>query len=218
MGRTWGIQYSFQKGQIRHVHGLFHDPYRDGCWVLTGDTDEECKILFSPDRFHTLEVVTQGSQRVRAATMIPLEEGIILPMDSPLEDNYIQHFVPETGKIDKIRPIPGSCFCSTRAGEYYLISTAVEPRKKNKQRVASIWFSKNGFDWKELYSQEKDIWPKYFQHGILWLTTGLNGRPTAFAYGQAVKKDDGYLLKWNLDQCWKESSKYCEKSSIPESG
>lgn len=202
-GRTWEIVYTLPKGQARHIHGIFYDPHRDGCWMLTGDRNSECRILFTPDNFRTLETIARGSQAVRVVTMIPKKKGILLFTDTPLEQNYIQRLIPKTGKLEKIKPLPGSVFSSAMVANYSLISTAVEPSVTNIERFATIWFSKNGKDWKFLYRQKKDIWPmKYFQYGTFLFPAGKNQKPVGFAYGQAVTKDDDCLLKWDLDECW----------------
>src|SRR5271165_5443303 len=44
-GATWGVAYTFPKGAIRHVHNIVHDPWGTCLWVLTGDYDDECRIL-----------------------------------------------------------------------------------------------------------------------------------------------------------------------------
>jgi hypothetical protein len=202
-GKTWKIVYTLSKDKIRHIHGIFYDPYRDGCWVLTGDRNLECRILFTPDNFRTLEAIAHGSQAVRVVTMIPKKKEILLFTDTPLEQNYIQRLIPKTGKLEKIKPLPGSVFSSAMAGNYSLISTVVEPSETNIERFAAIWFSKNGKDWKALYRQKKDVWPmKYFQYGTFLFPAGKNQNPVGFAYGQAVTKDDDCLLKWDLDECW----------------
>ena len=36
-GQSWRIVFTFPADTIRHIHGIFHDPYRDCAWILTGD-------------------------------------------------------------------------------------------------------------------------------------------------------------------------------------
>ena len=35
--------------QIRHVHGIFHDPYTNSFWITTGDSDSESAIWETTD-------------------------------------------------------------------------------------------------------------------------------------------------------------------------
>ncbi|MBU1148024.1 MAG: hypothetical protein KKD11_06685, partial [Candidatus Omnitrophica bacterium] len=38
---TWQVNHTFERGSIRHIHGVFCDPYDDRVWVTTGDKDAE---------------------------------------------------------------------------------------------------------------------------------------------------------------------------------
>ena len=42
--QTWNIAYTFEAGNINHIHGLFFDKYTDRIWVATGDRENECII------------------------------------------------------------------------------------------------------------------------------------------------------------------------------
>lgn len=41
-GLTWSVAFTFQKGEIEHIHGVFNDPYTGRLWVATGDDNEGC--------------------------------------------------------------------------------------------------------------------------------------------------------------------------------
>lgn len=203
-GNSWQVVYRFPAGDIRHVHGIFYDHYRDGCWVLTGDSDKESRILFTKDHFQHLETLASGQQSTRAVTLIPLEDGLLVPTDTPLEQNFIQWLNLQSGKLEQLAPVPGSVFYSGVAGPYTLFSTVVEPSTVNRCRHATLWFSKNGVEWRELYRQKKDFWSmKFFQYGALVLPQGRNAASVAFAYGQALKRDSNCMLVWDLDAAWK---------------
>ena len=40
-GRSYEPVKTFSPGQVRHVHGVWQDPFEDGYWVLTGDEDKD---------------------------------------------------------------------------------------------------------------------------------------------------------------------------------
>jgi hypothetical protein len=199
-GKTWNIIYTFPPGSIRHIHSIFYDGYRKGCWVLTGDLDDECRLLFTDDRFNTLETIISGSQRARAVSAIPIQNGLIIPTDTPSETNVIQLFDPEKRTFEEIYKLPGSAFFTSQAGNYLLVSTVVEPSHVNTGSYAAIFVSRNGGRaWSELYRQKKDRWPmKLFQYGALVLPAGKNPDAAIYAYGQALEKVDGHMLKWKL--------------------
>lgn len=211
-GESWHVAYTFAPGRIRHVHGIFYDAHRDGCWVLTGDRDGESMVLFTDDAFEYLEPVFAGSQQTRAVALLPTAEALLTGTDTPLERNYLQRLEPEAGRIERLQAVAGSVFGGCVAGEFYVFATAVEPSRFNTSRQAELWISRDGDDWRRLYEQQRDLWQPpygwwpdclaeqgYFQHGTFLLPQGRNGQPVLYAYGQALKADDDCLLAWVLD-------------------
>jgi len=215
-GETWHVKFTFPAGDIRHVHGIVYDKYRNGCWVMTGDDDSESRIGFSSDGFETIDVVFSGKQCFRIVTLIPEKKMLITATDTPFEKNYIQILNPEKNVVTKVQEITGSVFNMQRVGEYFVVSVVVEPSKVNNSRYASIWVSKNGFDWTELYRQKKDKWqipynfiiPDYiselpfFQHGEFVLPKGNTDKSCLSVYGQALVDDDDYMISWDLNNDW----------------
>ena len=213
-GESWEPVHTFAPGAVRHVHGVFHDPFANGQWILTGDDDDESRILFTDDEFRHVDVVFQGSQHVRAATVVPTESGVIVPTDTPFQQNYIQWVDRQTGRIERVREIPGSVLHGCVAGDHAVISVAVESSRTNTCRDASIWVSRDGLSWRELYRRAKDNWPirtyrllpaKWanrvtMQHGAFVLPHGRGGRPIVYAAGQALECDDNRMLCWDLDE------------------
>jgi len=195
-GRNWNVVHTFPRFSVRHVHGIHYDRFRDGLWVLTGDSDKESNILFADSRLRNIEVVVQGNQRCRAVTVIPTESGIVVPTDTEHEQNFIQWLDPETGALEPLVDIPGTVFYSTVTRTAMLISTVVEPSSVNLGREATIWASSDGQDWAKVYSQKKDAWsPVLFQYGTFVLPPADGLVEFAFASGQAVCSDDQQLLR-----------------------
>ncbi|WP_082232889.1 hypothetical protein [Halobacillus massiliensis] len=194
-GETWQVVHTFPEGSVRHVHGIYYDFFRKGAWILTGDIEDECRILFTGDGFKNVSTELIGTQMYRAVAIIPMENGLIIPTDTPLEQNYIQLYDINSKTIKRVQNIEGSAFYTLECGGTLLVSTVVEPSDINKTKYAKIYISKDGESWRELYSQKKDVWHlKYFQYGSLILPQGLSGDSVIYAYGQGVQKDDGYLL------------------------
>jgi hypothetical protein len=199
-GKTWSVIYTFPPGSIRHVHSIIYDEYRIGCWIFTGDSDEECRILFTDDSFNTLETIISGNQRARTVSAIPIQRGLIIPTDTPFESNVIQLFDPERLSFEEICKLPGSAFFTGQAGDYLLVSTVVEPSQVNPVTHAALFVSSDdGRTWSELYRHKKDRLPgKLFQYGALALPAGKSPDAIIYAYGQALEKIDGHMLRWKL--------------------
>ena len=213
-GESWSVIYAFARGEVRHVHSIIYDPFRGGCWVTTGDSDAESRILFTADGFRTLETVFAGEQRYRTVGLIPSADSLLTATDTPLEPNFIQRLFPESGRSEKIQDVSGSVFGMTRAGRFCIASVAVEPSRVNLARDAKLLVSEDGERWFELYRQAKDRWQlpytrllpdtfaelPFFQHGSFELPWGSADVPLLFAYAQALVNDDDHLLAWDLEK------------------
>lgn len=201
--QDWDIVYSFKKAEIRHVHGIFYDPYRQGMWLLSGDLDQESALWFTDDDFKTLEPVARGTQQARAVAIIPLEDGLIVPMDTPQEVNYIQHFNLDTG-FRNLAELPGSAFHIINANGLYLVSTVAEKSKVNKASGASVFASVDLENWQQINDfQEEMKVPKIVQRIIRYpdiiLTPGDYRGEFGYARAQAVRNIDGKMLQWKIE-------------------
>ncbi|MDR5589342.1 hypothetical protein [Christiangramia sp. SM2212] len=202
-GVSWNKCYTFPKEAIRHVHGIFADPYRKGYWCLTGDSDSESGLWFTSDRFKTLKKVLSGSQKARAVQIIPTKEGIIVPMDSPLERNYIHYIDLEDKIFTKLKSLPGSAFHATLSNNIYFVTTVTEPSDVNITDSAYVFASLNGVDWKCISVFKKDFIPIKYQ-GItryteVSITPGSNNSDYIFGYARSVKGGSG-LIQWKKSE------------------
>lgn len=201
-GRRWDVVGTFPEQTVRHVHNIIWDPHREGMWVLTGDDGDESALWWTEDEFRTLTPVLRGVQQARAVTLFPLESGLILPMDSPFETNYVQHFDPQSGQLDSLAPLPGSVFHGTRTGSLWLLSTAVEKSAVNTDDRPALYASANGYDW-QLVSRLYRDFPLLARTGCLFqwptlvLPTGHSSLEHVFASGQSLRGAHGRLLSWS---------------------
>ena len=199
--KDWKKAWEFPAGSIRHVHGLKYDSFRKGIWVLTGDSNQESGLWFTSDEFKTLDKVAGGDQRTRAVEVTPIEKGLIVPMDSPLEQNYINLFIPETRTFHQLASIPGSAFHSTFINGVYLVSTVTEPSDVNDVDYASVYASLDGLNWKELFRFKKDWFPVKYQfltrYSEVVFCSGENSSDSIVAYGRALKYGSNAMLWWS---------------------
>ncbi len=197
-GEEWEVLWTFPKRTIRHVHGIFWDPYRNGFWVTTGDDDHESTIWFTDDNFGTLTSVLSGSQMTRAVDIIPTKDGLIIPTDTPREENWIQFF--DMDKLTKNAPIIGSAFHAKSTQGLYLVSTVTEPSKVNHAGGVGLYISLNGTTWKQIEFLQKDIFPlstqKYTRYSELELVTDCGKSEYVVGYGRALRKYDNCALVW----------------------
>ncbi len=208
-GQRWSVVHTFPAGAVRHVHNVVEDPYRGGLWVLTGDSDEESGLWFTEDHFRTLVRVFEGTQRARAVSLIPLQRGLLVPTDTPREQNYVQWGDPETGELTPVAPLPNSAFYASEQDGILLVSTVAEPSSCNDTTAAHVYVSLNGSRWHRFVSFDRD-WDflrgrhsfidQAVRHPEIELVPGDNGTNLIFGYGRGVRGTDGRLLRWTREQ------------------
>lgn len=204
-GANWKSYYVFPSNTIRHVHGIFWDRFRKGLWVLTGDSDKESGVWFTDNQFKTLSKVFSGSQKARAVSIIPLKSGLIIPMDSPLETNYIQFFDLTERTIQNLAQIPSSAFNSYDSKNLKLISTVVEPSEINDTKSASIYASTNSQQWIRIANLEQgylsSLSYKYFRYPeIIFMPSEMEDEITEInIYLRGTKKYNNCWLTINIE-------------------
>lgn len=173
--QSWEIAYTFKKNSIRHVHGVFCDPYDNRIWVTTGDDDRESGIWVTGDRFKTLEEVIGGSQQYRAIQLIFTRDYVYFGTDTPYEKNHIYRINKNSGKLEELASVENSVYWGCKVGDCLFFSTAIEPSGVNTGNHACIWGSSDGLEWQCLTKFKKDPWPmKYFQLGQIVFPQGEN--------------------------------------------
>jgi hypothetical protein len=158
---------------VRHIHGVFFDPYENMFWVTTGDEDDEAGIWISNDRFATVERVAGGSQQLRAVQLLFTEDYVYYGSDTPVASNFIYRMESDSGRIECLQAVGSSVFYGCKVGEALFLSTAVEPSNINRTDAAELWCSLDGERWSLLRTLAKDAWsPRYFQYGQVLFPAG----------------------------------------------
>jgi len=208
--KVWNIVYEFEAYQIRHVHGVFYDQFRNGYWVLTGDSNEESGLWFTNNKFKTLEKVYSGSQKTRAVEIIIKEEGLIVPMDSPLELNSINLFSLKDNSIKHLQNLNGSAFHGVVVDGIHFVTTVTEPSNVNLNKTANVYASLDGITWKCITKFKKDFVPIKYQwltrYSEITITPGINNGNYFFGHARAVQ-GGCFLFRWkknNIIQLLKE--------------
>lgn len=191
-GESWSVAYTFNDGEINHIHGIFQDPYSDKVWVATGDDDTACIFGYTEDGFKTFNYQFAGSQQVRVCQPLFTKDEIIFATDSQYEQNYIRSINRETAEVKNLQSIQGSGIYGVQIGNKMMVSTTVEPSTVNLDQSAHLWYSEGGQKWKEIASYKKDILPKtYFQFGSI-LFPNYKGDSNYLVWnGRAINKLDG---------------------------
>ncbi len=168
---VWSKAHEFH--DIRHIHGIFSDPYSGRLWITTGDLDDECRILYSDDDLGSCEVFLSGAQKYRSIYLHFTEHSIIFGTDAPDEKNFIYEYSRDAIQVVGQTPVGGPVFYGGVTPEMQILVTAVEPSKINDQDYAELWVRKSDKPWTKLLKIKKDPWPKkLFQYGQILLPSG----------------------------------------------
>ncbi len=167
----WSAVWEFKS--VRHIHGVFSDPFTRAYWVTTGDSDSESAIWMTRDGFKTLEQVAGGSQKCRAVQLLFTEDYVYFGTDSPDDRNYIRRLSRSNGRVEDIAEVSGPIFYGCTVGGHLFFSTVVEPSEVNRRRFADVWGSADGWNWHTVASYRKDVWPmRLFQYGQVLFPSG----------------------------------------------
>jgi len=169
--RNWVPVWTFEK--VRHVHGVFYDPYTSAIWVTTGDENEEASIWVTHDYFQTLSKVLGGSQKFRIIQLLFSANHIYFGSDALQEKNYIYRMNRRDQKIEQLSPIQGTVFHGCKVKDCLFFSTAVEPSTFFTSPYAEVWGSCDGVTWKMVQRFRKDCFHmKLFQYGQVFFPAG----------------------------------------------
>lgn len=169
--RTWSPAWQFD--DVRHVHGVYHDPLTDALWVTTGDEDHESAIWRTNDQFESLEKVVGGAQAYRAVDLLFTEDYVYFGTDAPGQSNSICRIDRRGTSIKKLQSVSGPVMFGTKVGEALFFSTSVEPVPGKTSKVVEVWGAEDEENWARIATFRKDPWPmRAFQYGQAHFPSG----------------------------------------------
>jgi len=192
------IAYEFPAGSVRHVHGVFRDPWDpEALWAAVGDLQGECHYVRTHDRFRTIETFGDGSQIWRAVTLFFTRDHVCWLTDSNLEQNHACRMERKTGKLEIGQKIDNSSWYGTLTKEgVYLGFTTVERGPGIHRQESSILVSEDAFQWQEVHTFKKDFWRpvRLFKYGVISVPTGQMPLGDFWLSGEGLVGLDGCSL------------------------
>lgn len=191
-GRSFEVVHTFPPGEIVHVHNVIWAPTAGHWWVLSGDHEREPGIGRLSADFTRFEWLVKGEQQFRAVSLFQFGDRLIYATDTERQPNGVIALDTRTGSSERICDLEGSSLYACRFGEFFAVSTTVEPSKVNRSPWATLWLSRDGERWRCAWRARKDRWhPDYFQFGSLILPAGESDESRIWFSGQAVEGLDG---------------------------
>ena len=200
--------YSFQAGQIRHIHNII-PRLKGGYYIFTGDQETSAGIYTADYDFERVEPVLTGKQRYRAVVGFDTPDGLLYATDAVNEQNYVYHL--KANEPEQIYELNGSCIYGTENSGSYYFATTVEPDENN--RGLTSWVSRkrgagilsdevklveidNEMAGRIIASYKKDLWPmKLMQYGSIQFPHGESDE--MWLYPVAVKGFDGKAVRYD---------------------
>lgn len=176
---------------VRHVHGVFTDPYSESIWITTGDANDESAIWKTDDQFVTMNRVVGGMQKYRAVHLVFTESYIYFGSDAPSEENCIYRLDRRSLKVVPLRAVSGPVFFGCKIGSCIFFSTAVEFGEATNSNDAEIWGTRDGREWIKVASHRRGLmhYLKYFQHAQIMFPAGPGDRRNLWYSPIATKND-----------------------------
>jgi len=181
------VVHVFPRSTVRHIHGIFVDPYDGALWCLTGDTGDECRILRTTDGFRTLETIGGGDETWRTVSMLFSPRAFYYAMDAEFRQNYIYRVDRVSGERERLAAVGGPVYYSCAAGSQYFFAVTAELCPSQEGRSAELWCVGDDGRCELAMTLEKDRFsPRYFMPGTIDFPRGVPGdrlifRATALA-------------------------------------
>jgi hypothetical protein len=183
--------YVFGAGSIRHIHGLYFDPITNALFCLTGDDDQECRILRSSDGCRTFEVVGEGDESWRAVSVLFKQNSFYYGTDAEFRTNHLYQVDRESLERRIMGEVSGTAFYSKSIDRDLFFTTTAENAPSQKENVAALWHVDQNGNCIELAKYEKDKWHKaLFGFGTIHLPNMGNNLDRLYFHLVGVEGDN----------------------------
>lgn len=153
------VCWTFSRSDIKHVHSIHYDRFRNRLWICTGDLDHESAIWYTDDEFQTVHRFAGGDQTWRAIAMLFDETGMEWGMDAGKDapatvlnkifrydfSSCIKSEVAEIGN-----PAYGAVDCEN--GRAFMQIVFEPGRKQDTPAKAGLWMRDEMGKWVDVYS------------------------------------------------------------------
>lgn len=193
------IVHTFSPKEVRHIHGIYYDPYTNNLWCTTGDLKHECKIIFTSDGFNSIKVLGEGDESWRAVSLLFDHNYIYYGTDSEYITNRLFKVEKSTGIRKELSTLPGPVYYSSSLGNYKIFAVTAEGCPSQNKNSASLWTLKDD-KLEKIYEVNKDIWDlKYFMFGTIHFNYSYKEKSSElFCYFNSLEKVDNTSIKLSI--------------------
>ncbi len=167
------VVHTFPAGAVRHVHGIYRDPYTGALWCVTGDRASECRMLRTWDGFRSLEVIGAGDESWRCVSVQFTRDAIYYGTDAEEAPNYIYRMARHGWRREIVGEVDGPVYYSKRVGDDLFFAVAAELWPSQREPDGSLWAVGPDGQCERLTSYRKDPWSvRFFLPGLLHFSGG----------------------------------------------
>lgn len=190
------IAHAFPPGFARHIHAVHLDPHDGSLWCVTGDHEDQCKILRSSDSGRSFATVGSGDESWRAISLQFCEDAIYYATDAEFLPNSVYRLERDTLARTRVATLDGPVYYSYACGADLFFAVSAELCPSQVGRNATIWHLDPRGDCTPVVSFAKDALPvRYFQPGTISFPRGPGARDEFFFTGVALRGADGVTFR-----------------------
>ena len=128
--------FTFKKGSIRHVHGIYYDEFSESLWCVTGDVGGECQIIQTYDGFKTFNVIGAGDETWRASSLQFTKDFIYYGTDAEFQQNKIFQISRDGYKRQELGSVDGPIYYSIKRHDVCFFQVTAELCRQTDKHVS----------------------------------------------------------------------------------
>lgn len=174
--------WSFSRREIKHIHAIHYDRFRNRLWICTGDQDHESAFYYTDDEFESVHRFAGGDQSWRAIALLfdetGMEWGMDAGKDAPADAiNRIYRYEFASGLRTELAIIgnPAYAACEFTDGTAVMQTTFEPGRQQDTPEESTLWFRDRNRQWTPCFRARYAPRPRdnAGQYGSILLPSGI---------------------------------------------
>jgi len=175
--------WAFERSDIKHIHAIHYDRFRNRLWICTGDLDHESTFYYTDDEFQTVHRFAGGDQSWRAIAMLfddtGMEWGMDAGKDAPADVNnriYRYEFASSLRTERAVIGNPAYAACEFADGTAMMQTTFEPGRRQDTPEEAALWYRGRDRKWRKTLSLPYAPHPRtgVSKYGSILLPSGIS--------------------------------------------
>lgn len=175
------VCWAFPRSDIKHIHAINYDPYRNRLWITTGDADHESALYYTDDEFQSVHKFAGGDQSWRAISLLffpdAIEWGMDAGKDAPASAiNHIYRYEFASQQRVQVATIGNPAYAAVQCadGGAFMATTYEPGRLQDTPEQAALWYRSPDGRWQQVLALDyrDSQMPTVSRYGMLYLPAG----------------------------------------------